>query len=477
MIRDELRRSSVRPNPGIVCDCVSKSRACRRPPAMPGRGSSVTAASVTTAVAPTGIAQVSATPSSPVERFRLIASRHVIERVIARRDGSEARSCIPLGPEPLRERSQDELSERFDREYLRAAVRPRHAPQAREIRVADLFAGCGAMSLGLWEACRAVAARMVPVLAVDFNEVPLAVYRSNFPGALTIASPIEQIVNGELGAPVTASERALLSRIGRIDMLIGGPPCQGHSNLNNHTRRHDSKNALYARMARFAEIAQPTHVVIENVMAVRHDRGRVVDRTIAHLRALGYAVDDGVLEAVGIGVAQRRRRHLVVASRVVTPNVASLNAIYQRPERSVMWAIGDLARKSSDGEFDLASNPSTTNAARIEQLFRDGLYDLPNEARPDCHRLRAHTYKSVYGRLRPDAPAQTITSGFLSMGQGRYVHPTRKRLITPHEAARLQFVPDFFDFSAAPGRTALAEMIGNAVPSKLAYVVGVELLR
>jgi DNA (cytosine-5)-methyltransferase 1 len=63
------------------------------------------------------------------------------------------------------------------------------------------------------------------------------------------------------------------------------------------------------------------------------------------------------------------------------------------------------------------------------------------------------------------------------MGQGRYVHPTQKRLITPHEAARLQFIPDFFDFSAAPGRTALAEMIGNAVPSKLAYVIGVELLR
>jgi DNA (cytosine-5)-methyltransferase 1 len=230
-------------------------------------------------------------------------------------------------------------------------------------------------------------------------------------------------------------------------------------------------------MARFAEIAQPRHVVIENVMAVRHDRGQVVDRTIAHLDALGYAVDAGVLEAVGVGVAQRRRRHFVVASRDVALNVARLNTIYERPERSVMWAIGDLKRETRAEEFDTASTPSATNAARIEQLFRDGLYDLPDEARPDCHRLRAHTYKSVYGRLRPDAPAQTITSGFLSMGQGRYVHPTRKRLITPHEAARLQFVPDFFDFGAAPGRTALAEMIGNAVPSKLAYVVGVELLR
>jgi len=414
---------------------------------------------------------------SPVERFRVIASRGVIERVVSRRDGSEARSCIQLGPEPVHGRSQAQLAERYDGEFLRAAKRPRHGPRAREVRVADLFAGCGVMSLGLWEACRAVTARMVPVLAVDFNEVPLSVYRSNFQEALTVASPIERLVDGELGAPVTAIERALLSRIGRVDVLIGGPPCQGHSNLNNYTRRRDSKNALYARMARFAEIARPTHVVIENVTAVRHDRGRVVDRTITHLRALGYLVDDGVVEAVGLGVAQRRRRHLVVASRDVIPNVASLNAIYERPERSVMWAIGDLERRAGVGMFDTASTPSESNAARIERLFRSRLYDLPDEARPDCHRLRAHSYKSVYGRLRPDAPAQTITSGFLSMGQGRYVHPTRKRLITPHEAARLQFVPDFFDFGAAPGRTALAKMIGNAVPSKLAYVVGLELLR
>ena len=422
-------------------------------------------------------ADESSSPVSSVERFRAIPSRAVIERVVALRDGSEARSYIPLSRESLRDRSQAGLAERFDGEFLRAAVRPRHARGAREVRVADLFAGCGVMSLGLWEACRAVSARMVPVLAVDSNEVALAVYRSNFAGALTIPSPIERLVDGDLGSPVTATERNLLSRIGRVDVLIGGPPCQGHSNLNNHTRRIDLKNALYARMARFAEIAQPTHVVIENVTAVRHDRGRVVDRTVAHLHALGYTVDDGVVETVGIGVAQRRRRHLVVASRDVALKVESLNTIYERPERSVMWAIGDLVRAPSVGEFDTASTPSVTNAARIERLFRDRLYDLPDEARPDCHRLRAHTYKSVYGRLRPDAPAQTITSGFLSMGQGRYVHPTQKRLITPHEAARLQFVPDFFDFSAAAGRTALAEMIGNAVPSKLAYVVGLELLR
>src|SRR4051812_46467341 len=86
------------------------------------------------------------------------------------------------------------------------------------------------------------------------------------------------------------------------------------------------------------------------------------------------------------------------------------------------------------------------------------------------------TYISMYGRLLPDQPAQTVTTGFGSMGQGRYVHPTARRTITPHEAARLQFIPDFFEFGARE-RTALAEMIGNGVPPKLTYIVALELLR
>jgi DNA (cytosine-5)-methyltransferase 1 len=63
------------------------------------------------------------------------------------------------------------------------------------------------------------------------------------------------------------------------------------------------------------------------------------------------------------------------------------------------------------------------------------------------------------------------------MGQGRFVHPTRRRVITPHEAARIQMIPDYFDLSSIPGRTALAEAIGNAVPPKLAFTFAVELLR
>jgi DNA (cytosine-5)-methyltransferase 1 len=83
----------------------------------------------------------------------------------------------------------------------------------------------------------------------------------------------------------------------------------------------------------------------------------------------------------------------------------------------------------------------------------------------------------VYGRMRPDVPAPTITSGFGSTGQGRFVHPLEPRTLTPREAARLQGFPDWFSFSAVDGRRALQEMIGNAVPSRLGYVAAMELLR
>ena len=82
----------------------------------------------------------------------------------------------------------------------------------------------------------------------------------------------------------------------------------------------------------------------------------------------------------------------------------------------------------------------------------------------------------MYGRLHWEKTAQTLTTGFGSMGQGRYVHPLRRRTITPHEAARIQMIPDFFDFSKVDSRSALAKLIGNVVPPALGIALGVPLL-
>jgi DNA (cytosine-5)-methyltransferase 1 len=126
--------------------------------------------------------------------------------------------------------------------------------------------------------------------------------------------------------------------------------------------------------------------------------------------------------------------------------------------------------------MDTTPTFSEENLQRIDYLFDNDLYDLPDNVRPACHR-DGTTYKSVYGRLRWDRPAQTITTGFLTPGRGRFIHPLRRRVVTPREAARLQFFPDSFAFvfpdSEEPSRDVLAKWIGDAVPPLLGYAAAI----
>ena len=369
------------------------------------------------------------------------------------------------------------LSTFADQTFLRSTEWPAQTDTKKEVRTADVFSGCGAMSLGVWEACRAIGKRMQSVLAVDSDPHALKVFKSNFPTSTTKPEDIRRLLDSPFGAPPSHGEKELAELSGHIDVLLGGPPCQGHSDLNNHTRRKDPKNGLYERMARFAELTLPTHIVIENVPAVLHDQGKIVDETISELEGLGYNLDHQVVELSSLGVPQRRRRHVLVASRDHEIDLAAIIAKYERSDRAVGWAISDLQRNGVRGVFNTPSAPTAKSLKRIEYLFAHDCYDLPDTHRPDCHRLYEHTYRSVYGRLRWHRPAQTITTGFGCMGQGRFVHPKQKRTITPHEAARLQFIPDFFTFKEVESRTVIAQLIGNAVPPKLTYVIALELLR
>ncbi len=415
-------------------------------------------------------------PASP-EAFALVSGSNVLERRITLRNGSVHTTRFAASGQPRSPQRALDLAASADAAFLRSAEWPGISGTAPVVRAADLFSGCGLMTLGAWEGCRAIGRRLEPIVAFDSNEDAAAVYQHNFPSASVITDPIEAILTGNLGATPTAAERKLCKATGPIELLMAGPPCQGHSDLNNHTRRHDPKNRLYARVARFAELLEPKHIVVENVSAVLHDRGRVLEKTIAALLRLGYSIDHGTVDLSIIGVPQRRRRHVLLASLTRTPDVRAIVSRYWRRTRTVGWAIGDIAKIKSMHTFDLAAKPTPINQKRIDYLFHHERYDLPDHVRPDCHRLKEHSYKSVYGRLNWNAAAQTITSGFTCMGQGRYVHPKYRRTLTPHEAARLQFIPDFFRFPDDVKRTALAEMIGNAVPPKLTYVLSVELLR
>lgn len=363
-----------------------------------------------------------------------------------------------------------------DEAFLRSTTSP-VLPIGRELRVVDLFSGCGGMTIGLAEAARRWGRRIGVRLAIDSDQRVLDIYRANFPHANTRIGDIGTIFDGALGELPTRGERQLARSVGTVHILMGGPPCQGHSDLNNHTRRNDPKNRLYLAMARATEVLKPHVVIIENVPAVEHDKSGVVNLTVDALEAADYRVDARSVDFGSVGVPQRRRRFLLVASRVglIDPN-AALSRLSQRLQghryRSVRWAIGDLVRANSDAVFDSPSSPSAENIRRIAFLFKHNLYDLPNSERPECHRDRDHSYTSVYGRLKWHEPAQTITTGFGCMGQGRYVHPDEMRTLTPHEGARLQTFPDWFDFGLTTKRGVLAKAIGNAVPPLLMASLG-----
>jgi DNA (cytosine-5)-methyltransferase 1 len=332
--------------------------------------------------------------------------------------------------------------------------------------VVDLFSGCGGLTLGTAEAAHRAGLATQVHLAVDIDPDAVSVFRGNFPFADVRQCDVRQLFDGTLAAPLTPTERATRRQTGSIDVLVSGAPCQGHSDLNNHTRRRDPRNALYLTAARAVVVLRPSFALLENVPAVQRDAGGVVGVATNALREAGYSVASTVVNLLDLGIPQTRRRHLLVASSLPDINPQDVLDVASpcspHLPRTVRWAIRDLEDADGWAPFDTASTPSNENARRISWLFDNRAWDLPNRYRPACHH-GDHSYVSMYGRLKWHGPAQTIATGFGSMGQGRYVHPSRRRTLTPHEAARLQTFPDFFDFGDRKRRS-WAAMIGNAVP-------------
>lgn len=144
-----------------------------------------------------------------------------------------------------------------DSAFLRTKDRPDYEGGPHQIRVADVFAGGGGLTIGVAEAARRVGRGTTVALAVENSSAAADVYALNFPDANLIVSDIVELFDGPLGGRVTAAERKVARAVGDVDVLVAGPPCQGHSDLNNHTRRNDPRNALYLRAARAAEVLRP----------------------------------------------------------------------------------------------------------------------------------------------------------------------------------------------------------------------------
>lgn len=376
------------------------------------------------------------------------------------------------------------------RAYLDGA-RPTPHTRRGQVRTLDLFCGPGGLALGFSQAAAELGFEVISEAALDGDEGAHRVYRSNHTTRTAATSAIgsgliDYQVRG-MGErarfrydPEIIDER-FAHLPGSVDVVLAGPPCQGHSNLNNHTRRSDRRNELYLSVPAFAIATGASMVAIENVPAVIHDRQQVVATTERLLQDAGYHVETGRFFADRMGWPQTRQRFFLLARKdraPLAPGVVQA-ALSEDGPRPIWWAISDLEDEPVDGLMTVPIDWSDENKRRIQWLFDNDEYNLPLFERPECHQ-DGTTYNAVYGRLHQDKPAPTITSGFMTPGRGRYIHPTRMRTLTPREAARLQGFPDTYRFhpdeSKPSLKTQLTKWIGDAVPMPLGHAAGIALL-
>lgn len=362
-------------------------------------------------------------------------------------------------------------------------------PSAK-LRAVDLFCGIGGLARGVAQLLAEMGGGLIAELICDLDPEAVGVYSANHSTRMRSTRSVTSLIDfrvegwGDRASfpyePEIIDPRIAASP-GHIDLVMAGPPCQGHSNLNNHTRRTDKRNELYMTVPAFAVATSARMAIIENVPAVVRDRSQVVETARSLFESAGYRVEYGVLAAAEMGWPQTRRRFFMVAHRRVNPiPLATVADLLAEPTpRSVLWAIGELEDTTGDDLMHSASELSDVNRSRINWLFDNQDYDLPSPERPPSHR-DGTSYKSVYGRMRGDSPAPTLTTGFLSPGRGRYVHPTRRRTLTLREGARIQGFPDTYRFitdpTIPPSRTKVAQWIGNAVPMPLGYAAALAVL-
>jgi DNA (cytosine-5)-methyltransferase 1 len=347
--------------------------------------------------------------------------------------------------------------------------------QRAVVDLIDLFAGCGGLTEGFRQA------GYVPRFAVEWDRSAAATYEVNF-GA--------HVVKGDIGS-IDASS------LPPADVVIGGPPCQGFSMLGSRDPG-DPRNELWREFARVVHHVQPRVFVLENVPRfLKTDQFELMKEWRGQGGLLeGYQLTFDVLNAADFGVAQRRRRAVVIGSRVGAPSLPwpTHGDGRGQPWVSLRSALDGVpfeagpaylpSRTLDDGtpgpfkgpEIHVSRTPSELSVLRYDAVPPGGnRFDLPTELLSDCWRNKPSGTTDVMGRLEWDRPALTIRTEFFKPEKGRYLHPQWEaddplrrvnRPITHWEAARIQGFPD--DFVWCGSKIEIARQIGNAVPVGLA---------
>ena len=321
----------------------------------------------------------------------------------------------------------------------------------QDLTAVDLFCGCGGLTLGLRQAGFDVLG------AVEIDEFAAHTYCLNHPNVDVWDEDIREIDAMDFMDELGLKEF-------QLDLLAGCPPCQGFSSirtLNGGYEVDDERNELIFEFLRFVKHLRPKTIMLENVPGLADDPR--FDRFCRVLRSLKYKVHWDIRNAADYGVAQRRRRLLLLGSLWEKIPFGEPNC--QR--RTVRMEIANLkpVGKSGDPVHDLPENRSKRIQHLIACIPKDGgsRLQLGKKRQLKCHK-DCDGFKDVYGRMAWDEVAPTITSGCFNPSKGRFLHPSENRTITMREAALIQGFPKSYRFPTYKGKTAIAELIGNALP-------------
>lgn len=336
--------------------------------------------------------------------------------------------------------------------------------------VVDLFCGCGGGGMGFRNAKFRVAG------AVEIDQDAATAFHLNV-GVMPIVKNISDVRGEDLLAG------AGLER-GQLTLLFGCPPCQSFTVLRRGaepTPRDRERNALVHEYLRLVEELHPRHLAFENVPGLTTGRWRpLFDEFLNRLTTLGYTFEWDTVDAAEYGVPQRRRRVLVIGSRVTSPQLPSTThckegCVEHDPFATVRDTIGHLRPLKSDerdpaDEFHRARKHSKTALERLTHIPEGGgRMNLPDHLVLDCHKNHNGHY-DIYGRMWWDRIAPTLTSGCTNITRGRFAHPQQDRAITLREAMLLQTFPHSARLYGGVEKMAL--QVGNAVPTLVTERVG-----
>lgn len=353
------------------------------------------------------------------------------------------------------------------------------------VDVIDLFAGCGGMTTGF------AAEGYKSVLAVEFNLHAAATYAANFGEEHTIYGDIADVHPDQV--PLA-------------DVVIGGPPCQGFSNLGSKDI-NDPRNQLWREYLRIVGLAQPKVFVIENVdRFMKSSEFELLLSEAKNGSLKDYELSYGHLNAADFGVPQRRIRTIVIGSRIGKielpapthardPKLGSSLTKWQGTETRIKGlpttpATTTLPASATEffghvvpgvfkaDDLHIGRNPTPLSLERYDHVPPGGgRFDIPPHLLPRCWREKPTGTTDVMGRMQWDFPSHTIRTEFFKPEKGAYLHPQWdarghdrvNRPITHLEASRLQGFPD--DFTWCGTKIEIARQIGNAVPVGLAQAI------